>query len=393
MEAQKRVFWYCEKWQVGGIQKIQINLLPFFDTSRIHFDIAVSEDDTSLFDENIARAGARKIQTLDRRFDSPGKRTVANFFAVRRILRDGHYDAAHFNVCHGVELSYLFWAWVYRVPVRIVHCRNNDIGSGGWSRPIKILCHHICKRVFSFCANERLANSDLAAEWLFTRGALKRGRVKILPNGIDIQKYTFSDRGRRETRRRLGLEGAFVVGNIGHFSYQKNHEFLLDVFAELHSRRSNAVLLLVGQGEREPEIRKRTRELGLDDAVVFFGVTDDISPLLWAMDAFVLPSRFEGFGNVLLEAQAAGLPCFASKDVIPSAVAVTELMHWIPLTDAPGDWAERILNHADAAAIAPDGPEAGGPARKDCSRAITDAGYSIEDMAGYLENLYLQARD
>ena len=82
-----KVFWYCEKWQPGGIQRVQVNLLPYFDPKEIQFDLAFSEDDTALFDEKIQAAGARKLVTLDRRYGSPGKRTLANFFAVRRILR------------------------------------------------------------------------------------------------------------------------------------------------------------------------------------------------------------------------------------------------------------------------------------------------------------------
>ena len=163
-----KVFWYCEKWQPGGIQRVQANLLPYFDPKEIQFDLAFSEDDTALFDESIRAAGARKLVTLNKRYTSPGKRTLANFFAVRKILRDGHYDAVHFNACHGVELMYLFWAWFYRVPIRIIHARNNGIGAGGKSRPVKVLAHKACKHLFGCMANVRLANSELCARWLFS---------------------------------------------------------------------------------------------------------------------------------------------------------------------------------------------------------------------------------
>lgn len=371
-----KVFWYCEKWQPGGIQRVQANLLPYFDPKEIQFDLAFSEDDTALFDENIRAAGARKLVTLDRRYTSPGKRTLANFFAVRRILRDGHYDAAHFNACHGVELTYLFWAWVYRVPVRIVHARNNGIGAGGKSRPVKIAAHKVCKHLFGWMANGRLANSDLSARWLFSASDMWKGRVRILKNGIDAKRFAFDPAGRKETRKALHLENAFVVGHVGHFSYQKNHGFLLEIFSEITKREPSARLLLVGIGEGEAAVREQAERLGIKDRVIFYGAAKRVAPLLWAMDAFVFPSRFEGCGNALLEAQAAGLPCFASRGVIPEAVAVTPLLHWLPLSDSPAAWAEQVLSQADETPRQPYAAE------------IMKAGFDLAAMAESLKSIY-----
>lgn len=184
----KRILWYCEKWQPGGIQAIQTNLLRHFDRETFQFDIVVSENDTDLFDETLKHYGARKTVTLEKRYRSPGIRTLHNILALRKLIRDGHYDVAHFNVCHGVELIYSFWAWRYRIPVRIAHCRNNDIGAGGKLRKFKIFCHNVCKRLFRKCTNVKLANSDLAAKWLFCKSDLKQGKVRILKNGIDAER-------------------------------------------------------------------------------------------------------------------------------------------------------------------------------------------------------------
>ena len=376
-----KVFWYCEKWQPGGIQRVQVNLLPYFDAKEIQFDLAFSEDDTALFDDKIRAAGARKLLTLSKRYDSPGRRTVANFFALRRILRDGHYDAAHFNACHGVELIYLFWAWMYRVPVRIVHARNNNIGAGGKTRSVKVLAHRICKRLFGWMATVRLANSDLSAEWLFRKADISKGRVRVLKNGIDVEAFAFDPVGREQTRKELGLEDAFIVGHVGHFSYQKNHAFLLDVFAEIAKREPKARLLLIGEGDGKATVQEQAQKLNLSDKVVFYGATENVPPLLWAMDAFVFPSRFEGCGNALLEAQAAGLPCFASKDVISKDVAVTPLLHWLPLSDGPGTWAEAILANRDSAL------------RQAHKTEIIQAGYDLAAMADRLKKIYHGVRE
>ncbi len=372
-----KVFWYCEKWQPGGIQRVQVNLLPYFDPKEVQFDLAFSEDDTALFDDKIRAAGARKLLTLNKRYDRPGKRTLANFFALRRILRDGHYDAAHFNACHGVELIYLFWAWLYHVPVRIVHARNNNIGAGGKTRPVKVLAHRICKRLFSWMATVRLANSELSAEWLFRKTDINKNRVRILKNGIDTKAFAFDPVGREQTRKALELENAFVIGHAGHFSYQKNHEFLLEIFAEILEREPKACLLLVGEGDGKAAVQEQAQRLNIPDKVVFYGATENVPPLLWAMDAFAFPSRFEGCGNALLEAQTAGLPCFASKDVIPESVAVTPLLHWRSLSDGPENWAEAIL------------ADRGKTPRLKHDADIIQAGHDLAAMADSLKSIYL----
>ena len=371
-----KVFWYCEKWQPGGIQRVQANLLPYFDPKEIQFDLAFSEDDTALFDESIRAAGARKLVTLNKRYTSPGKRTLANFFAVRKILRDGHYDAVHFNACHGVELMYLFWAWFYRVPIRIIHARNNGIGAGGKSRPVKVLAHKVCKHLFGCMANVRLANSELSARWLFSASDVRKGRVRILKNGIDAEGFAFDPAGRMETRKALHLENAFVIGHVGHFSYQKNHGFLLEIFSEIAQRRPSARLLLVGEGEGEAAVREQAERLGIKDKVIFYGATENVAPPLWTMDAFVFPSRFEGCGNALLEAQAAGLPCFASHGVIPEAIAVTPLLHWLPLTESPAAWAETVL------------AQTGKEPRQPYADEIMKAGFDLAAMAESLKRIY-----
>lgn len=380
MEKPVRVFWYCEKWQPGGIQAVQANLLAHMDTARIHFDIVTSEAETEIFDEKISAADARRMVSLERHIDGAGRRTLLNIFALRRLIWDGGYDAVHFNACHGVELVYLFWAWLYRVPLRIVHCRNNDIGAGGRLRPVKILCHRLCKHIFAGCANVHLANSDLAAQWLYPKRLLQRGQVHIMKNGIDAGRYAFDAGSRKRMRDALGVTDAFVMGHVGHFSYQKNHEFLLEVFARVAKQVPQTVLLLVGAGEGEADVRAQADALGVADRVVFYGVTDDVPAVMGAMDAFVLPSRFEGFGNVLIEAQANGLKCFASDGVIPQAAKVCENLTWLALEDGPDAWAEIIAQAAQPYA------------RQSRLEDVTRAGYTIEAMAARLQGLYLSGK-
>jgi len=359
---------------------VQVNLLHHMDLRKIHMDVVVSEDDTSLFDDKLRALGVNKIVTLENRYSSPARRVLANIFAFGKLIKQNRYDVVHLNVCHGVELIYSFWAWLYRVPVRIVHCRNNDIGAGGRSRKFKIFCHNVCKRLFKNCATVKLANSDLAAAWLYTPGDIRKHRVQIIRNGIDSRRYAYDPEIRKQLRQELHLEDQFVVGHVGHFNYQKNHEFLLSVFLEIQRIHPEAVLLLVGAGDYQKRIELLAQEYGISDRVIFYGVTNDIPAVMMAMDVFVFPSRFEGFGNVLMEAQACGLKCFASDAVIPKAVQITENVMWIDLEEPAKVWAEKILSVGS------------GCERKSHVEDVISAGHDISNMAEILETMYYTGR-
>ena len=380
MSEKIRVCWYCEKWQPGGIQAIQVNLLQHMDLNRIYMDIVISEDDTSLFDDKLNELGIHKVVTLNKQYKNPGRRVLANIFAFGKLIKKSKYDVVHLNVCHGVELIYCFWAWFYRVPVRIVHCRNNDIGAGGYSRKVKIFCHNICKRILKNCATVKLANSELAAEWLYTQNDIKTHQVRIIQNGIDAQRYFYDSKKRKQMREELHLGNKFVIGHVGHFNYQKNHEFLLAVFKEILKRNTEAVLLLVGTGENQKYIEELAWEYGIASQVIFYGVTNDIPAIMMAMDVFVFPSRFEGFGNVLMEAQACGLKCFASDAVIPKTVQVTENIVWISLEESYQVWAKKILSEGVIYE------------RKSYVEAVIASGYDISTMADTLEKIYCSGR-
>lgn len=359
---------------------MQVNLLHHMDLNRIHMDVVVSEDDTSLFDDKLHALGVNKIVTLDNKYSSPARRVLENIFAFGKIIKQNKYDVVHLNVCHGVDLIYSFWAWLYRVPVRIVHCRNNDIGAGGRSRKFKIFCHNVCKRLFKNCTTVKLANSDLAAAWLYTRSDIEKQHVQIIRNGIDSCRYSYNPEIREQLRQDLHIDNKFVVGHIGHFSYQKNHEFLLSIFREILRINPEATLLLVGEGDNKKHIEILAQEYGIADHIIFYGVTNDIPAVMMAMDVFVFPSRFEGFGNVLIEAQACGLKCFASNSVIPKAVQITENVTWIDLDEPSKVWAEKILS------IGSDYE------RESHVNAVIASGHDISNMAEVLEKMYYTGR-
>lgn len=173
---------------------------------------------------------------------------------------------------------------------------------------------------------------------------MRENKVTIFNNAIDLERFRFNPSIRESVRRELGLEGKFVIGHAGRFCIQKNHDFLIDVFAEVYRQRNDAVLVLVGNGELFDEVKAKVHRLGLDNAVVFLGVRGDVDRLYQAMDVFVLPSRYEGLGIVNIEAQTAGLPCVVS-DVVPLEAKMTDQIIFLPLYKNADKWAEWICKY------------------------------------------------
>ena len=150
--------------------------------------------------------------------------------------------------------------------------------------------------------------SELAGRWLFGDKAYDSGKVYLLNNAIDLDKFKYNESLRKEKRKELGIgEDTLVIGHIGRFVAQKNHTFLIDIFNELHKKNHNSLLLLVGQGPLKEEIENKVKELKLNDSVRFLGQRNDANELYQAFDVFCLPSLYEGLPVVGVEAQATGL--------------------------------------------------------------------------------------
>ena len=198
----------------------------------------------------------------------------------------------------------------------------------------------------------------------------------MLHNAIDAAAYSFDVNKREDVRRRLKLpEEALVLGHVGRFMPQKNHEFLLDVFSAAAKKEANARLLLIGDGDLRAKIEAKAQQLGLSDRVIFTGVRADVPDLLQAMDLFVLPSLYEGLPVTLVEAQASGLPCVISDRVSNECMVTRGLVTEMRLSDTPEQWAEHILSCRNAE-------------RTDRYEEVSASDYDIVDSAKRLEDFY-----
>lgn len=173
---------------------------------------------------------------------------------------------------------------------------------------------------------------------------LRVDKCIVLPNGIDMNRFRNTSYNKELTLKSLKIDkNSFIIGHIGRFVLEKNHEFLIQLFANIKKRKKNAHLILIGIGELEEEIRMQVVHLGLQDSVTFLGNRNDIPELIGIMDVFVFPSRSEGFGNVLIEAQAVGVRCVVSSSV-PSDAIITNLVTQLSLNSPIDVWTEEIID-------------------------------------------------
>lgn len=302
-----------------------------------------------------------------------------NWRMFRQLLEQRHYDVIHFNLFQGLSLYYARLAQKAGVPVRIAHSHNTALRPSR-TRPLKLLLHRAGKLLFLRSATDLWACSTPAAEFLFSRKIAREGQFRFIPNGIETERFRFDPAQRDAVRRALGLEKEFVIGNVGRLCAQKNQEFLLDVFAEVVKQKPDSRLLLVGTGELEPALKARAKALQVADKVIFYGVSDRVETLLWAMDVFAFPSRFEGLGIVAVEAQASGLPVLCSEHV-PQEARITALFHALPLNAGAQAWAEALV--CSDAAEKP----------RDTWQQVRAAGFDVEDVARKIERYYLRSTD
>ena len=179
---------------------------------------------------------------------------------------------------------------------------------------------------------------------MFDDRTFERGKVTIINNAIDLDKFKYSEKLRKEKRKELGIkDDTLVIGHIGRFVTQKNHTFLIDIFNELHKENKDSLLMLVGQGPLQYEIKEKVKSLGLENSVLFLGQRDDVNRLYQAMDVFCLPSLYEGLPVVGVEAQANGLLCILSDEMTKETKVLNSTV-FLSLNKTASEWANSILN-------------------------------------------------
>ena len=324
--------------RTGGIEKLVYDLASKIDSHRFAIEICCAREKTGQFLESVQRLG------VPVHFFGDYRRNPTRFFPrYRAFLTAGNFHGVHSHLNH---LSSLFLHAPYQIgiPLRIVHYHSD----------FRYHNHHSLKyalrKVLGFFSekysNKVVGISDACLDSVYGSSWRDNPKVERIYNGIDLAVFS-APRPSLLKRQELGVEeDSLVIGHVGQFRREKNHEFILKLAEKICDRNKKVVFLLVGDGPLLERMREGAAARGLGDRIVFSGTRTDVPDLLGMMNFFVFPSLWEGFGMAVVEAQAAGLPVITSMN-IPDEIPLISPSVKLPLDDMPIwiDACERLIEH------------------------------------------------
>lgn len=371
MSKPIRILQYGLSDSLAGVEKVIMDLYRNIDRDRIQFDFLMMNDQIPYFADEIENMGGRIYNAIYLRGKNPIKGTFWNYDFFRKHRE---FAGIHCNVSSIIGINRILTPYVQKhIPKRIIHVHNT--GDGAECTKKHIAKVEYVRAKLNKYATDLIACSHYAGVYNYGEGI----EFETVLNAISLEHYRFDFEARNKIRKKYGLENRLVIGNVAKMRYQKNHDFLIDVFFEIRKRAANAVLMLIGVGPLETEIRKKIEMLGIQDSVLFLGEKKDVEKYYSAMDLFVLPSRYEGLGLVFLEAQTSGLSCFTSTGT-PQEVDMTNNTHFLGLDKAPAAWAEEILQARVFNEIE----------RKAIFNTMVDKKCDVLDYAKQFEGIYLR---
>lgn len=366
MEGKIRVLQILGIVAGGGVESVIMNYYEHIDRTKVQFDFIVHNDNKIDITDKVQAMGGR-VYKVTPYYKNP----IAFTYDIFKIIKANHYRIVHSNM-NTLSVFPLFAAWMAGTPIRILH--NHSTSSPGETK--RNVMKFILRPFAKFLANRYLACSHLAGEWMYGKKMMDSEKVTIINNAIDLKKYAFDPSKRKGLRKKLGLANELVIGHVGRFMYQKNHDFLVDVFNKISQNCPSAILLLIGDGPLRPTIEKKVKMLGLAKKVKFLGLRNDVQDLYNVMDIFILPSHYEGLPVVGVEAQANGLPCLFSTNVTKET-QLTHSAEFLNLSSGAAKWAETVLSIRCER-------------NKNVEDEMKKANFEIQDCANFLTNFYCE---
>ena len=355
-ESQIRVCQVLHGIVGGGSEQVVLNYCSRM--RDIHFDLLYQYEPNLQILERFNEAGINCIQIPDK-----VHHPLMHLWTMYKLFKRGHYDVVHSHLDWYMNSYVCFLAMLAGIKKRIAHhhqaysissdCHPGHNSSGchpGLRAGISSSSFRALTRNL-LCALFRIPCKLFATHWLacgeaaaingWGKRAVQKGKVTILPNAIDPERFRFSEIARKEIRSRYGIkEDDFVIGHVGRFFPEKNHKFIIALFEKFYREHPNSWLLLVGNGPLQQEIQEMVKKLGLENRVIFAGLQKDVVPFYCAMDVLLLPSTREAFPMTLVEAQYNGLPCVVSE-AVPRETAITDSVYPLPIDDIK-PWCERL---------------------------------------------------
>lgn len=367
MNDVKRVLLVFGKLNRGGAETMAMNLYRNIDRSRLQFDFVAHTEEHCDFDDEIKALGGR-IYRMPRY-------NIKNHRVYKRCWEDFFQKHSEYKIVH----AHMSGSAAVFLPIAKKHgcyviSHSHTVAPKNGLRQFIVNSYRFPLR---YVSDYMFACSDQAGQWMFGKNAVNSKNYSVLKNGIDLEKFAFSQAKRDAVRAEFHIGAdTFAAGNVGRMDASKNQSYLIDIFKEIHAKNSNSVLLLIGDGVNRKTLEQKVKDNDLQSSVIFTGVRSDVDCLMSAMDVFVLPSLYEGLPVSMIEAQAAGLPSFATAAISPE-VQITDLAELCSIDAPASTWADMVLRHSDR------------HLRADKSSEIRKAGYDIKQSAAWLQNFYL----
>lgn len=354
----------------GGAETMIMNLYRHIDRSKVQFDFVENSSEPAVFDEEILSLGGRIFRCPH--YNGKNHFTYVKWWNDFFKAHPKEYPIVHGHLGSTASI-YLSVAKKYGA-YAIAHSH-----SSGTDHSLHANLYQIMSYNTRNVADYFFACSEVAGKDRFGSKVTSGSHYAVLNNAIDVNRFSYDLSVRVAVRDELGIEqDQLVVGHVGRFTKEKNHEFILKSFSELRKLCIGARLLMIGDGTLRTHIMQMAEQASLSSDVIFTGVRSDVERLMQAMDVFVLPSLYEGLPVTMVEAQAAGLPCIISDKVPPECILTEGLVDVMPLSASPETWAEKIL----AKRAIP---------RTDRRAEIAAHGFDITTEAVKLQEFYLKA--
>ena len=363
--AKLKVLQVLGSLNMGGAESRMMDVFRQInrETTEFHF-LVLNTEENQYFEAEIRSLGGTIIKIKAPK----AKDTLRHVKTLRKILFEGKYDAVHSHTSYHCGLV-MYAAKKEGVPVRISHARTNGSKRKSFFKQAYIA---LGKWLIGRYATNKLAISKAAGQFLFGNK-----KFEVVPNSIALDAYLGHRDERDAIRKDLGIDvDSFVIGQIGRFDPMKNHAFTIDWFDAYLKQNQNARLVFVGDGVLRGDIEQKVREYGLEGKVLFLGVRGDVARLLSAFDLLFFPSKFEGLGGVVLEAQAAGIPVVQSMQIPQETDLGLGLITRVSLQSSLEEWVSAV-----------DGAKAAlRPSENEIIKAFEEHGFSIQAVTKrYLE--------
>ena len=271
----------------GGVESVVMNYYRNIDKSKVQFHFICDEDSTDIPYDEIEKLGGKVIVV------PPYQKLFKYQKELYKIFKENNYKIVHSHI-NALSVFPLRVAKKAGVPIRIAHSHSTS-NKKEWKKNI---VKNILRPFSKLYANKFFACTKHAGEWLFGKKIIERKELNVINNAIDLKKFEFNEKTREDLRKELGIkEDTLIIGNVGRFMKQKNHEFLIEVFKELIKKNDNSILMLIGQGPLLNDMKQKVRDLKIEDKVKFMGQVTDVEKYYNIMDVFLFPSIYEGLRN------------------------------------------------------------------------------------------------